>query len=428
MVKKIAALSLCLAAFLSVSACSVKIGGFEFGSEKSESSEESYIPQNTKPELVTEPETEAIKLDPVDYYCIADDVKINSRVHDHGTCWAFAAAASMETAAAIRNGKTISIEPHDIIDTVFQTDKKEGYFLDKKVDPLDAGGNCEMVVDSLANGFGSYVLENAEYFMDYTVDELKDAVRIYGGLTACVPTTSACEGEYDGELTYNEPDPVDYDHLVTIIGFDNDFPKENFNVPAAENGAWIVRNSSVENERYYISYETPLESVTGLSLTDEYSHVLSYDAGNPQLTYISLQNEENNVAANVFHEAGTLAGVGTYSITPDQTVIIEVRSADLKKVHYAQKAYFATPGYHTVKFPEPLEVENYAISISYPDGIPVEAENFGLENSNYKVFTKLGVSFIKVGKQWYDLCNDNELRTAGLSFTPNNCCIKALYK
>ena len=430
MVKKFIASLLCVSAMLSVTACSINIGGteLEFGSKKSDSSEETTTAKLTKPELVTEPQTEPIVLEPLDYYCIADDVKITNQMHDHGTCWAFAAASAMETAAAVRNGKTISIDPHELIDAVFQTDKKDGYFVDEDIDPLDAGGNSEMIISAVSNGFGSYVLEDAEYIQSDSLSDIRDAVRLYGGLTACVPVTDGCEGEFDGKLTYNEPDAYDYCHLVTVIGFDDNFPKENFTIPAAENGAWIVRNSSVADERYYISYETPLESVIGLSLTEGYSQVLGYDAGNIGSAFVYLQTGDATTAANVFHQAGTLAAVGTYSVTPDQTVKIEVRTDDLKNVLYAQEAHFVNAGYHIVELAKPLEVEDYAISISYPDGVPVECETTTVGESKYKVFSKLGVSFLKCGREWVDMCDEEAFKQTGLGFTPNNCCIKALYK
>ena len=66
------------------------------------------------------------------------------------------------------------------------------------------------------------------------------------------------EGIHDGYYTLNAPNAKEseYDHSIAIVGWDDNFPKENFNEEASQNGAWITYNSNHPREYYYVSYDT----------------------------------------------------------------------------------------------------------------------------------------------------------------------------
>lgn len=79
----------------------------------------------------------------------------------------------------------------------------------------------------------------------------------------------------------------DINHQITIVGWDDEFPKEKFNIEPPEKGAWIVLNSWGEEDPrsnkgyYYISYydryiEYGAYGVNKISKND-YSNIYQYD-------------------------------------------------------------------------------------------------------------------------------------------------------
>ena len=51
---------------------------------------------------------------------------------------------------------------------------------------------------------------------------------------------------YNEWCQYNDTDPYQANHVVTIVGWDDDYPASNFSGQAGApdgNGAWLVKNS-----------------------------------------------------------------------------------------------------------------------------------------------------------------------------------------
>ncbi len=92
------------------------------------------------------------------------------------------------------------------------------------------------------------ILKDGEY--DHTdlaaVAAIKREICENGRAVACAFT--AFDGYYNEDTaSYYNSDANDANHAVCIVGFDDDYPKTNFNdgkdyIPP-ENGAWLVRNS-----------------------------------------------------------------------------------------------------------------------------------------------------------------------------------------
>ena len=90
---------------------------------------------------------------------------------------------------------------------------------------------------------------------------------------------------------------------------------------------------------------------------------IRYDAGNEMDRYIKTGDSAKT--ANVFHKKGKLAAVGTFSDFDKQNIKIEIMSADFKNVLYTQDAKLDYKGYHTVELTKPVDVENFAVVITY---------------------------------------------------------------
>ena len=80
--------------------------------------------------------------------------------------------------------------------------------------------------------------------------------------------------EYYNEETYAQynPDGMTPNHKVTVVGWDDNYPAENFSITPPGDGAWIIKNSWSDawgDEGYfYLSYyDTTISEFDGF-LTD----------------------------------------------------------------------------------------------------------------------------------------------------------------
>lgn len=164
-------------------------------------------------------------------------------------------------------------------------------------------------------------------------------------------------------------------HSVTIIGYDDDFPAENFSDKAkpSKNGAWLAKNSwgNTWNDDgfFWISYEEPSLcefSVFELEDNNNYSSNYHYDtfitnqrmrAGNTNTSYIS----------NIFHSEGNewLQAVSfnfavpntEYEITVYKNIRSKSNPTDGTKA-YTISGVNEITGYQTIEFDKSIEVED----------------------------------------------------------------------
>lgn len=420
--------------------------------DRSEPSASETIADTTASEVTTEAETvETTTRDkgPESYthgedgYCniLEEFPNIEMKSQEGGTCWLYAADMSMETAYAKKNGSDISVDPLEMLEYTYGDGRKEGFFVKEGYDPMGLGGWQWIVTERLTSGFGNLTIDSSVIVDVSDRDAIKEAVKNRGGVAIGVnDTDNRYKGWHGGYYTLNYT-REEFDHDVTIIGYDDHFPKQYFNTPASEDGAWICYNSAFGSAGFfYVSYDAPLEYGISHSVTDEYSEVLAYDAGNEQ--EICILDENGVTTANVFHKAGTLAAVGTYNDFDEQDITIEVYSADFSQLLYSQDAVLDYHGYHTVELDTPQAVSDYAVAITYSKGAPVEGEDIDYGDSDYKTVSESGQSFIRLDDGWHDMTEkgikvrlDTAFRTEdmnitaefGVDFEPNNCCIKALY-
>lgn len=263
---------------------------------------------------------------------------------------------------------------------------------------------------------------------------------------------------YNGILNAN--------HEVTIVGWDDNFKKENFaeGHQPSKDGAYIVLNSWGEefgdNGYFYVSYddaiiEQEIFGINSIQVYDEtdkstldYDDMYQYDElGMSQA--ISLTNDaqtqylSNTYAANVFEkkkENEYLTEVGIFlPATEGVEVYINPSSKDLninsaKLVASYTGGNALEAGYHTLKI-SPVELigEEFAIIIKYinSEGVEVPIECNLLDSNMTDVSTfwdtatsNQGESYIsKDGIKWNDMYNFKLTDTYTLKNT--NACIKA---
>ena len=101
-------------------------------------------------------------------------------------------------------------------------------------------------------------LENAA-FSSYSVNNIKSLISEYGSVSMSFGMYDTYYNPYT--YAYSYPGSAGVNHAVTLIGWDDNYSRENFNSASnvTSNGAWIARNSWGDDwgeaGYFYISYE-----------------------------------------------------------------------------------------------------------------------------------------------------------------------------
>lgn len=344
-----------------------------------------------------------------------------------GTCWASAATTVMENSYRKYGGRSVEMDALALACMVYNPHAPEGYSIGNRNDIYDFGGSSEMVVNTTSNGFGSYVLVDSCDLTNRSDKDIKRAIMAFGGVTCALSDVPANYTEAGGTYTMIGSDSDDMSHAGVLIGWDDDFPKENFARTASQDGAWLVQNSYSaawgDGGFYWVSYDTPLSDLHTLVMSIQYTNIASFESGySANLTY----GEETTVA-NVFQRSGRLLAVGTYTTRPNQHIKVTVYDKTFSEVLDSYEVTFEFEGYHTIELDNPLVVDGVAVAVTYAGEAPMEGESWIDNGIYFNASISEGQSFVLSNGQWLDLSEEDTLEHIGLEESSNNCCIKALY-
>lgn len=254
-----------------------------------------------------------------------------------GTCWSFASMGALE-ASLLSQGyyEDIDLSEYHLINFNIQSavdplGGTEGDSITYKgtlKQFLENGSNVVVAFHALANWNGAVdeataeypksnpvALENTQenaYLQDIVhlqqlykisgedTDAIKKEIMNYGGVT-----TSIYYNDYylnDQTDAYYIKDEMTTNHAVLLVGWDDNFSKDNFNTAPSQDGAWLVKNSwgtwFGDQGYFWVSYEDASLSDTMCVLVgepaDNYDNNYQYD-GTYMDTYIGVKS-----AANVF--------------------------------------------------------------------------------------------------------------------------------
>lgn len=182
--------------------------------------------------------------------------------------------------------------------------------------------------------------------------------------------------DYDYNSYYIDYDDPGINHAVTVVGWDDNFPKENFHTTAPGDGAWLIRNSwttnieESENGYFWLSYyDNSIANDAYCFLfenSDNYDNNYQYDGCMDSWSYGGFGKA---TAANVFTvKAGeygeTLEAVGfeTMSTNVDYEISIYVNpdsenpESGTKLTQCTTKGSTTYQGYYTVELNEAVSL------------------------------------------------------------------------
>ena len=230
-------------------------------------------------------------------------------------------------------------------------------------------------------------------------------------------------------------------HAITVVGWNDEFPKENFVTTAPGDGAWLLRNSwggtgESHYSYFWISYyDTSIaEEAYAMEFdsTANYDNNYQYDGAMISGTY-SNGGRTDFKGANVFTaKSGAakeqLEAVSFFSYNVNISYTIDIytnltRASDPTSgtlVSSAETTGVAeTAGYYTVPLRQPVlleQGESYAVVVNFHKDsgeILMAIESDGASNwYNVTASAEAGQSFISMGSSWLDVgvSNDTNLR------------------
>ena len=308
-----------------------------------------------------------------------------------GTCWAFASMMALESSLLPEQRMGFS-EDHMSLRNSFHLSQNDGGEYTMSMAYLLAWqGPVLEEEDPYGDGYSPAGLTPACHVQEIQVlpekeyEEIKRAVFLHGGVQSSLYTSMA-EGRDDARYYNKKKGAYCYsgtakpNHDVVIIGWDDNYPKENFAQVPEEDGAFICANSwggeFGEDGYFYVSYfdtNIGIHNIlySGVETAENYDYIYQSDLCGwvGQLGY----GKDNAYFANVYtaKEREELSAVGFYATGPDTsydvfTVTGVDGSAQFGRRRLAASGQVKHAGFYTVPLERTAEVaagEKFAVIV-----------------------------------------------------------------
>lgn len=349
---------------------------------------------------------------------------------DKGTCWAAASLAALESSLMPENPLVLSTD-HMSLENAFGLTQNDGGEYTMSLAYLTSWQGPVLEEDDPYDGVGVSGLSPVMHIQEAQVIESKDFERIkeavfkYGAVQTSIYSTLQ---NADSQSTFFNRATNAYcymgaekpNHDVVIIGWDDNYPKENFNGSLEGDGAFICQNSWGEDFGdqgvFYVSYYDTNVGIhnlvyTGVEDTDNYDAIYQSDLCGwvGQLGY----SKDTIYGANVYTAENdqTLKAAGFYATGKNTEYEVYITKgwkdvSDLNSRQMVASGKLDNAGYYTVDFDQPANVdegERFAIIVKLytPDSLRPMAIEYVPEEDNIEVDLTDGQGYISAsGKSW----------------------------
>lgn len=415
-----------------------------------------------------------------------------------GACWAFSAVSAAESDYKRIYGKESDLSETHLINFLYNSavNGPDGGLEGDEVIPLrqpkvNNGGNAMFTTFALARWTGvadeardaslvypdvettkgstelnisqelAYAdalhMQNAYWIHAGETEAIKQKIMENGAVGASYMHDESCssnyvdKSSYDGPTVYYNYQKYGTNHAISIVGWDDDFDKNNFVYTAINqdptfieagisfvpknNGAWLIKNSwgpdYGDDGYFWMSYEDASLSDTVYAFdfekADNYDHIYQYD-GSVGTRY---ESGDGITAAAVYKSNGNqmleAVGVGIASVETDYTVEIYTKLGDLNNPQSGQLVsktvgHTTFQGYHTIKLDESVlltDSDTFSVVVTLSNG-RVDGQDAAAifmdqsyDNGSAVRFvakTNQGETFIKKDGQWSDAYENGTYR------------------
>ena len=358
-----------------------------------------------------------------------------------GSCWAFTTLAAMESYLLKYENVSYDFSENNMKNLMGYyglngTDWSDGgnhfmslaYLLrwsgpiDEALDPFDDTSHS-----SKSNLNLTKHVQDALYIpvrLNYLdIDQIKAALMTYGALYTTIHADDSFQYAPDYYL-----DVISIsNHAVTIVGWDDDYSADNFDVRPPGDGAFIIKNSWGTDHGYegywYVSYYDKsfagygLDSISAMAFTNV-ENVTNYKTN---YQYDILGNTFESIGfscstawfANEFiaKNNNPLSAFGLYTYG-DSSYLVNITVNGVVK--YIQEGLIKGAGYHTVKLDDFVELTKndiFRVAVRLTTPITIFPVAIEAQRSSYSsgADAEEGQSFISPdGIEWYDLALYNK--------------------
>ncbi len=367
----------------------------------------------------------------------------------YGTCWAFASLSAIESTLLPMDTLHLSPE-HMALKNSFDSG-------------LDAGGEYSMGMayllawqgpvlesdDAYGDGVSPDGLTATKHVQEIQIlqpkdyEAIKEAVFKYGAVQSSVymnlwskvHTSTYYDAE---EYAYYYNGKQDVNHDILIIGWDDNYSKENFTITPEKDGAFLCLNSwgteFGDHGAFWISYEDVHIGSRGISYTvvenhDNYDAIYQSDLcgwtaqlgyGQSEIYAASVYTAENNeyLEAIGFYATDVNTSYEVYGVAQFDDV------SDLKNGVLLAKGTKSEAGYYTIELDEQLELTagtKYAVivKINTPNSKLPLAVEYSDPSGAVAIDLSDGESYISASGVTWERTEDNK---------DCNVCLKAYTK
>lgn len=309
----------------------------------------------------------------------------------YGTCWAFGALTAMESALLPEDFYLFSVDHMSMSNSFHMTQYDGGEYTMGMAYLAAWQGPVNEKDDPYGDGKTDASLKAVKHVQEMRViaakdiSAIKEAVFKYGGVQTSfynsLSNAFASSPYYNNETNaYCYIGTEKPNHEVVIIGWDDNYSKENFSVPLEGNGAFICQNSwgssFGEQGIFYVSYyDTNIGThnvvYTRIDDVNNYDNIYQSDLCGwvGKMGY----EKESMYGANVYtaNADEEVVATGFYATAPDTEYKVymvnnfEDEQSFHKRVLVAEGT-LEDAGYYTVDLKTPVEVkkdERYAVVV-----------------------------------------------------------------